>query len=564
MYKADLVLHDRADRHNVKNGITNWDEPSFGHGDTPLIRREVLVRILQLREQAPDLFPAAVFTDLHGFKFDSTRKDNGERFGLGWKMFEMFSAINPDYDEINKMLQMRSAENLEDKRQGSETITPSDVKSLVTVVTEAPTTKAQDDAIKALSLDDHKRNEVALAELVDLVSDVLRASSEAGEASAGAASSGGAASSAGAAPGAGAASSAGTQGAVGASTSAGASAASSTGAASSAGTQGAVGASTSTGTVLAKLAYALTGEATTPATTVINERELEACFYLAQRLIANDDRPLARDYKTGLNVLQQINGIQGEDVEIVAHGLFHKEGKALYIKLLRSLGKGGARKVPHREICRAWKAYVDDLVARAEEESEKQRIRDRYGYVLPHQVHRHAGDVAVRAVQHGLMLPQKDALIDLCRARKERFQGRRAAVYVKARAAPKAPPKTDGSLAAGQYSRGALQPEHKRPSEKREPIDPSRTCFLCWITPDEQGQPRSPESCLKCDEDRKPVNGHAKVPKRKAFVCPVCPSPTDETDETEKEEYQAKEKQAYQAYDRAMLAHRRRKRTKKK
>ena len=60
------------------------------------------------------------------------------------------------------------------------------------------------------------------------------------------------------------------------------------------------------------------------------------------------------------------------------------------------------------------------------------------------------------------------------------------------------------------------------------------------------------------------MNGHAKVPKRRVFVCPVCPSPTDETDEKEKEEYQAKEKQAYQVYDRAMLAHRRRKRTKKK
>ncbi len=180
----------------------------------------------------------------------------------------------------------------------------------------------------------------------------------------------------------------------------------------------------------------------------------------------------------------------------------------LYIKLLRRLGKGGARKVPNREICRAWKAHVDDLVALAAEESEKQRIRDRYGYVLPHQVHKHAGDVAVRAVQCGLMRPQKDALIDLCRARKQRLQGRRAAVYVKPQAARMAPPKTAGSLAAGQYSRGALRPEHKRPLEKREPIDFTRTCFLCWNIPDEQGRPRSPESCLKCNEERKPLNGH--------------------------------------------------------
>ena len=293
----------------------------------------------------------------------------------------------------------------------------------------------------------------------------------------------------------------------------------------------------STGTVLAKLAYALTGEATTPAATVINERELEACFYLAQRLIANDNRPLARDYNTGLNVLQQINDIQGEDVEIVAHGLFHKEGKALYIKLLRRLGKGGARKVPHKEICRAWKAHVDDLVARAAEESEKERIRDRYGYVLPHQVHKHAGDVAVRAVQCGLMRPQKDALINLCRARKQRYQGRRAAIFVKPQAALKPPATTAGSSAAGQYSRRALQPEHKRPLEKREPIDPYRTCFLCWNTPDEQGQPRSPESCLKCDEERKPLNGHAKVTGRRAFVCPVCPSPTDEQKEAANKVY---------------------------
>ena len=44
--------------------------------------------------------------------------------------------------------------------------------------------------------------------------------------------------------------------------------------------------------------------------------------------------------------------------------------------------------------------------------------------------------------------------------------------------------------------------------------------FARWLD-----SPREAAS-LKCDEERKPLNDHAKVTGTKAFVCPVRPSPT--------------------------------------
>ena len=54
-------------------------------------------------------------------------------------------------------------------------------------------------------------------------------------------------------------------------------------------------------------------------------------------------------------------------------------------------------------------------------------------------------------------------------------------------------------------------------------------------------------SCLKCDEERKPLNGHAKVTGTKAFTCPVCPSPTAQETVDAKKVYDSEKRRCARA-----------------
>ena len=93
MIFADLTLHESVDRWNVNSGIKYAGDPNFGvEGVAALYDDSDIAEICQNRAAAPDGTFASDVCD----EYTSPQDDTGERFGIGWKQADYYSALSSE------------------------------------------------------------------------------------------------------------------------------------------------------------------------------------------------------------------------------------------------------------------------------------------------------------------------------------------------------------------------------------------------------------------------------------------------------------------------------------
>ena len=173
--------------------------------------------------------------------------------------------------------------------------------------------------------------------------------------------------------------------------------------------------------VTQQLAQLLLDDASAVETELVTDAKFERAFIEYTQLLGNLPTALHREWSTKHNVLQALNGLQGQNIGHVFSGIQTTAGYALYLAILKDQSNGNRRKPSDAQVATTWNRRVEAMLSGAGSEAEREAIRLKYGFVSAGQVYRHKERLAVRVDQTAKAdsLNVGGRMMDLCQSIKE-------------------------------------------------------------------------------------------------------------------------------------------------
>ena len=236
------------------------------------------------------------------------------------------------------------------------------------------------------------------------------------------------------------------------------------------------------GKVTQQLAQLLLDDASAVETELVTDAKFERAFIEYTQLLGNLPTALHREWSTKHNVLQALNGLQGQNIGHVFSGIQTAAGYALYLAILKDQSNGNRRKPSDAQVATTWNRRVEAMLSGAGSEAEREAIRLKYGFVSTGQVYRHSERLAVRVDQTAKAdsLNAGGRMMDLCQSIKES----RAPVGAMDPSSALPSSYTPGVGTAMQTERRPSALGVPRPAQPASPKTLSveelkNTCFLC-------------------------------------------------------------------------------------
>jgi hypothetical protein len=270
--------------------------------------------------------------------------------------------------------------------------------------------------------------------------------------------------------------------------------------------------------VASKVGMVLLGNAEPLEDAMVSHHSFDVSFVEYSRMLAGMPNELARDWKAGQTVLAALNQIHGIDEMKVFTGIRTKAGYLLYERLVKEQSKDNKVKVAPKKIAVAWNAEVDRLIAAADSDSAKTRIRQQYGYVSQAQAWRFNQRVELRIEQTELFEPLAEGLKSMY----AEIRHREVAELPPPELAPDPKPHSSARSEAARpgaivHKPSVLVPQaRKRDAPLDEPTrdEVTRTCYLCF---EFSGKPR--EECYMKEVGGEYTEGHHGMKEGSGIVC---------------------------------------------
>jgi hypothetical protein len=270
--------------------------------------------------------------------------------------------------------------------------------------------------------------------------------------------------------------------------------------------------------VASKVGMVLLGNAEPLEDAMVSHHSFDVSFVEYSRMLAGMPNELARDWKAGQTVLAALNQIHGIDEMKVFTGIRTKAGYLLYERLVKEQSKDNKVKVAPKKIAVAWNAEVDILIAAADSDSAKTRIRQQYGYVSQAQAWRFNQRVELRIEQTELFEPLAEGLKSMY----AEIRHREVAELPPPELAPDPKPHSSARSEAARpgaivHKPSVLVPQaRKRDAPLDEPTrdEVTRTCYLCF---EFSGKPR--EECYMKEVGGEYTEGHHGMKEGSGIVC---------------------------------------------
>jgi hypothetical protein len=358
---SDIMMHNRVDRWNLDQGVAMLGNDGHGFGGTHLYDRVVMDWIVQLRHSQEG--GGKAFSEVRYPDYKVPQRDTHERFGLAWKMkglYESFYTGDGGDDTADLATLATALDNMQKHFTFSAATREGEELKPTHILPFIALIIAEDPSSELQELIDE-------ADLADTNQDHVTVEEMVGIVS------------------------------------------------------GILGSDERVGVGegdIRKAILTYSGLEGTDGST-LTRRHLTAAFMHYAKMIGGATT-LNRTYDTRLNVAQQLNVVQGVDVNRIAVGLQTEDGYKLYLNILQDLSANTSKsKISNLTLAKEWNRRTNLLLVDAGDDDDKVCVVKRtYGYINASSVRDHEGRLDTRQLQLANISTIKEALIDVHRRKK--------------------------------------------------------------------------------------------------------------------------------------------------